>query len=265
MIDLAQHWQVVLVALALIMSRMLAAFSLIPFFVGNSVPVLVRTAFVAALALAVLPMVLAEPGVLAHVTTANMSLYAAKEAGLGLVLGLLAGSGFWVMYTAGTIIEYQAGLTMATTMDPLGGQNDSLVGGLLMQLYTVLFLLGGGLLSLIGMLFESYRIWPLSSLTPVIGSLKLAQIVVHGFEQLLLLAFKVAAPFLILMLAVELALGLLSRFAPQLNVFFLAMPLKILVLAVLLLLYGVLISGSPSLLPTVDFAHLLDPLAAIHE
>jgi len=264
MIDLQQHWQFIFMVLALVMSRMLMAFSVIPFFFGSGVPMLVRTVVVAGLALGLLPLVLADPG-LANLSASNMSMYVAKEAGIGLVLGLLAGVGFWVMYTAGAIIENQAGLSMASTIDPLTGQNDSLVGGLLTQIYTVLFLLGGGLLSLIGMLFESFRVWPPSSMTPIISNLRLAEVVVHGFEEMLLLALKVAAPFLILMLTVEMALGVLSRFAPQLNVFFLSMPLKVLVLALLLLIYGVLVSGSPSLLPTVDFTHLLDPLAAIHE
>ena len=58
------------------------------------------------------------------------------------------------------------GLAFATTIDPLTGQDDSLLGSLLVRLFTTLFLVTGGLLSLISMLFDSYTVWPLSSLTP---------------------------------------------------------------------------------------------------
>ncbi len=46
------------------------------------------------------------------------------------------------------MIEYQAGMAFATTIDPLTGQDESLVGSLLVRLFTTLFLVTGGLLSL---------------------------------------------------------------------------------------------------------------------
>jgi type III secretory pathway component EscT len=59
------------------------------------------------------------------------------------------------------------------------------------------------------------------------------------------LALRVAAPFVLLMLMVEMGLGLLGRYAPQLNVFFLALPLKALVLLLLLMFYSlVLVDGA---------------------
>ena len=63
------------------------------------------------------------------------------------------------------------------------------------------------------------------------------------------------------MLMVEIALGFLSRFAPQLNVFFLALPLKVLVLAVMLLLYGLALANGG--LPIADFTRTLEPLQRV--
>jgi type III secretion protein T len=262
MVDVARQWQLVLMVVALLMSRMLVAFSVIPLFVGNTVPAFIRTIFVAGLAMSLLPLALSDSA-LTTIPLASMMIYIAKEAVIGLVLGLLASAGFWALYIAGTIIEYQAGLTFATTIDPLTGQDDSLVGGLLMRLFTVLFLVTGGLLSLIGMLFESYQLWPLSKMAPVAGNLQLLELVLRAFAEMVILALKVAAPFLILMLLIELALGFLSRFAPQLNVFFVALPLKVLVLAVMLLLYGMVIASSGQLLSIGDLSHVLDPLRGV--
>lgn len=259
MIDVTRDWQVLLTVVALLMTRMLVAFSVIPLFVGTSIPAIIRAAFVAGLSLSLLPMALDDES-LKGVATSALALYAAKEAAIGLVLGLLASAGFWALYMAGTVIEQQAGLAFATTIDPLSGQDDSLVGTLLMRLFTVLFLVAGGLLSLIGLLFDSYKLWPISKLTPAVGTPEVAALVMRALGEMVVLAIKISVPFVILMLLVELALGLLSRFAPQLNVFFVALPLKVLVLVVLLLLYSFVFAGSDEWMATVSLRGLLESL-----
>ena len=257
--DLERQWQVLLMIVALTMSRMLVAFSVIPLFVGNGVPAFIRVVFVAGLSLALLPLALSDQ-TLATVPLVSLPIYVAKEAAIGLVLGLLASIGFWALYAAGAMIEYQAGMAFATTIDPLTGQDESLIGSLLVRLFTTLFLVTGGLLSLLSLLFDSYAAWPLSSLMPVVSSPLLVELLLKALAQLLTTALTVAAPFVIMMLLIEVAFGLLSRFAPLLNVFFVVLPLKVLALAVMLLLYGMVVANSGSLLPLADFTDLLDSL-----
>jgi type III secretion protein T len=257
--QLEQQWQAILTIVALLMSRMLVAFSIIPLFVGNGVPATVRVIFVAGLAFALLPLAFADDA-LASIPLASMPLYVAKEAAIGLILGLLASVGFWALYAAGAIIEYQAGLAFATTIDPLTGQDESLLGSFLVRLFTTLFLVTGGLLSLISMLFDSYAVWPLSSLTPTVANPLLVELLLRALSQLLITALKVAAPFVILMLMIEIAFGLLSRFAPMLNVFFLVLPLKVLALAGMLLLYGMVVANGGATLLLVDFSAALGSL-----
>lgn len=259
MIDLENQWQAVLMVVTLLMSRMLVAFSVIPLFVGNGVPATIRVIFVAGLACALLPLALADDA-LASLPLASIPFYVAKEAAIGLVLGLLASVGFWALYAAGVIIEYQAGLAFATTIDPLTGQEDSLLGSLLVRLFTTLFLVTGGMLSLISMLFDSYSVWPLSSLTPAVTNPVLVEVLLRALSELLITALKVAAPFVILMLMIELAFGLLSRFAPMLNVFFLVLPLKVLALAMMLLLYGMVVANGGTQLLLMDFTGVLGVL-----
>jgi type III secretion protein T len=257
--DLERQWQVLLMIVALTMSRMLVAFSVIQLFVGNGVPAFIRVVFVAGLSLALLPLALSDQ-TLATVPLVSLPIYVAKEAAIGLVLGLLASIGFWALYAAGAMIEYQAGMAFATTIDPLTGQDESLIGSLLVRLFTTLFLVTGGLLSLLSLLFDSYAAWPLSSLMPVVSSPLLVELLLKALAQLLTTALTVAAPFVIMMLLIEVAFGLLSRFAPLLNVFFVVLPLKVLALAVMLLLYGMVVANSGSLLPLADFTDLLDSL-----
>ncbi len=258
--ELSAAWQDMLIAIALLTARMLAAFSVIPLFIGNTVPMTARMAFVVGLSLVLLPHALAQPGISAQIAAESWVVLALKESLLGLVLGLLSSIGFWAVHAAGTIIEHQAGLSMATTIDPTSGQEDTLIGTLFMQIFIVLFLASGGLLAMIGMLFDSYKIWPLASLAPLVGNLELTGVIMRGVAELIAIAVKIAAPFVILMLLLEGALGLLSRFAPQLNVFFLALPLKMLVMTAMLLVYGLAMTDAIRLLPIADFSSILRAL-----
>ena len=68
--------------------------------------------------------------------------------------------------------------------------------------------------------------------------------VIRGIGEL---ALRVAAPFVLLMLMVEVGMGFLGRYAPQFNVFFLAMPIKAIVLLVLLLVYAMVLADGSAL------------------
>jgi len=257
--------EAILIMTSLLMTRMLIAFSILPFFMGQTVPLTVRMALAVALSSLMLPAVLQDPAMLS-ISYPQILFVILKEAGLGLVLGFLSGLGFWALYTAGAIIEFQAGLSMATTIDPNTGQDDSMVGGLMMQMFTMLFLVTGGLLSMIGMLYESYQVWPIPSMTPSMANANLVELALRALNDMLGLALKVAAPFLLLMLMLEIGLGLLSRFAPQLNAFFLAMPLKALILSLVMLLYGAGMSESIRALPITNFDGMLHALREVwHE
>jgi type III secretion protein T len=244
---------IALTALALLMTRMIAAFSVIPLFSGNALPPMVRLCFVASLSLCLLPL-LGPQATLAHTAWSSLLPCLLKEAGLGLVIGLLCSLAFWALYVAGVIVEFQASMTMSTIIDPLLGREDSLLGGLFLQIFTIIFLISGGLLSLIGLLFESYRLWPIAEMTPLVGNLSIVQLLVGSLMQMIELALKTAAPFVILMLTAELSLGLLARFAPQFNVFFLSLPIKVLILTVLLFLYCLLLVDTPQTVP--DFTSM---------
>lgn len=259
MFDPERQWQSIFMVLALLMSRMLVTFSIIPLFASGGIPAGVRTVFVAGLAFSLLPLAFADDA-LTSLPLASVPIYLAKEAAIGLALGLLASIGFWALYAAGAMIDYQSGLAFASTIDPLTGQEESLLGGFLMRLFIVLFLVTGGLLSLISLLFESYVVWPVSSLLPTVASPLLVELMLRALADLLAIALKVAAPFLIMMLMIEIAVGLLSRFAPLLNVFFVVLPLKVLALALMLLLYGMVIASGAAPLPLADFSDSLRQL-----
>jgi type III secretion protein T len=106
-----------------------------------------------------------------------------------------------------------------------------------------LFMAGGGFLLFVGVLLESFAIWPVArlSLVPKLQGFT-------WFEQhlagLMGLALLLAAPALVVMFAVDLSLGLINRFAPQLNLMSVSMSLKgLAATAIWLLLLGQIVQA----------------------
>ena len=109
-------------------------------------------------------------------------------------------------------------------------------------------------------MFQSYVSWPVATFFPYIGS-QWVDFFYGQFGQLLRLCLLLAAPLLIAMFLAEFGLALISRFAPSLNVFILAMPIKSIVASLLLVMYlnGLMEHASDSLLLALDPLSQLRP------
>lgn len=235
-------------------ARIGTAMAMFPMFALTSVPTSVRLTIVTGLSLCLLPTLgPAQLTALGQLDGLSLALLLVKEVAIGFVLGMAGSIGFWAIHAAGVIIENQAGLSMAATVDPLGGEEDSLLGGFLVLVVSLMFVVSGGLLSLLGVLYESFRVWPIAELSPRLEPALWLDAGTHAVRVAGDVALRVAAPFVLMMLMVEVGLGLLGRYAPQFSVFFLALPLKAAVLAALLYVYALVLSDG-SLLPDVTGA-----------
>lgn len=235
----AGHWSSLALLLGLSATRVATAFLLLPLFTPDLVPPLVRNALfiaLAALSLAMQPAV----DVSAWHATDWVRLYA-KEAFIGGAIGLLFGSVLWAFEIAGQVIDLKTGASMAQVLDPLSGHQTSLSGAFLSRLAGFVFMFSGGFLLLVGLLLQSYALWPVGAALPVFkpgGS----TVFEAELSRLMLLGLLIAAPFLVVLYLIEGVLGLINRFAQQLNVFALSSALKVLAAnALLMLLLGSLV------------------------
>ncbi|WP_272572695.1 type III secretion system export apparatus subunit SctT [Providencia sp. PROV258] len=147
-----------------------------------------------------------------------------SEVSIGLILGFCAAIPFWAMDAAGTIIDTMRGSSMASIINPLLGQQSSLFGVLFSQVFNVIFLISGGFNQLIAAIYNSYiSIPPASTLNYHIDAFSF----ISSLWQLMYeLGIRFAMPAIVVIVLVDMALGLINRSAQQLNVFFLAMPIK---------------------------------------
>ena len=124
---------------------------------------------------------------------------------------------------------------MASSVDPLTGSDSTPLGTMLLQAFATYFVSSGAFLVLLGLVYQSYIIWPLTTFVPSFGAAG-PTFYLGLLDSLMMLTVAISGPVIAAMFLSEFGLALISRFAPQLNVFFLAMPVKS-GLAVLVLIF----------------------------
>lgn len=219
-------------AVALTLPRLMALFMVTPFFSGSMITGVTRNGVVLVLAIFVSPVA----GDMPSMSIAMWTLVAAKESLIGLMLGLGFGIFVWAIQSVGDLIDFQTGSGNAAFFDPVGGHQNGPTGEFLGWTVITLFVSAGGLLAMIGVVVDSYRIWPVGSFFPHVGAV-LEEFAVRQGDTLFLWTVKLAAPVIFVLLLVELGMGLIGRAAPQLNVFVFSQPLKSLLANLMLLLF----------------------------
>jgi len=167
-----------------------------------------------------------------------------RELFLGFSLGLALRFLLSGLQMAGNLISLQMGFGMITLIDPQSPAQNTVLGDLLVKIAVLVFLLGDGHHFLLGLLVRSFSEVPMGpglSLSPAL----LTWLAGLG-RWMWQVAVKVAAPLLALFFLLQVALGLVSRAVPQVQVMLLSFPLTIavglLALSLLLTLLGAVLA-----------------------
>jgi flagellar biosynthetic protein FliR len=156
-----------------------------------------------------------------------------QEIIIGAVLGLTARLAISALQVAGSVVAQQMGLGFVTAIDPTQGQQGMLVGNFLTLLGVTLVFATDLHHLVIEALNDSYTLFQPGEM-PLVGDVAqhVTQIVTTAFR----IGIQLAAPFLVFGLLFNLGLGVLSRLMPQMQVFFIGLPLSIMLGLLLLLL-----------------------------
>ena len=253
--DLAKQ---VLYTMALAMPRIVGAMTALSF-LGPSVlgGPLARNGIAAALSFMVYPIV-SEQIEAAQLSGLAFAGAAAKELLVGMLIGAVVMVLFWSIQAVGNFIDNQRGATMASSMDPFVGEQSSPFGLFMTQSMVAVFFCTGIFNSFLDGIYRSYELWPATSFWPSIDG-TVVDFFVAQFVLISQMAVLVGGPVVIAMFLSEIGLGFISRFAPQLNVFFLSMPVKSGVACLMLVFFwGVLIVFFGDLLADLHAPDLLD-------
>lgn len=213
-----------LLALALTLPRVIGAFLMLPLMTGETVPAMVRNSFMVSLAIVALPIAMAASPMEA-MGGAMWAVIVLKEIFIGISIGFCFGIVFWAISAAGNVIDTQVGMSMASIYDPIQGHQASLHGEFLSQLAAWLFMASGAFLVFLDLLMSSYALWPVTSFFPSITGAGIHLFVGH-FSFMMTAMLVMAAPVMVILVVIDLSFGLVNRYAPQLNVFALTLPIK---------------------------------------
>lgn len=205
----------------LVFARMLAFLITLPLFSYRTIPFPYRLGLAFFLSL----LVTSHFGDVNVELGANLIILLIKEVSVGLLIGLIGYMVMSVVQIAGGFIDFQMGFAIANVIDPQTGAQSPLIGQYFYMI-AILFLLSvDGHHILINGMIHSYTTIPLESFLSFGESF--GQFIVLTFNRLFLIAFQMALPLVGSLFLVDVALGIIARTVPQLNVFVVGLPLKI--------------------------------------
>jgi flagellar biosynthetic protein FliR len=213
----------VLFGYMLVMTRIAALIMVVPVLGEAAISPRIRFSLAFLIALVVYPVVQGTlPPVAASPFGLGVQIFI--EMMIGLFIGGCARLVMSAINVAGTVIAFQSGLSVAQGFDPSQGSQGTLISTFLVLIATVLIFITNLHHLLIAAIVHSFQQFP-SGQVPDVGNM--AELAINIMAQAFLLAVQIAAPFLVYGLVFYMGLGLVARLMPQLQVFFIAMPLNI--------------------------------------
>jgi flagellar biosynthetic protein FliR len=204
-------------------TRISAALLVAPVFSARSVSIRLRIVLAAALTFIVYP--LYEWPVIDVLTGSGFVLFL-QQIALGILMGFILQIAFAAISAAGDYIAVSMGLSFAMMADPNNGHQTPILSQLFVIIATLLFLTVGAHLVLIEMLLDSFRLIPVDEIAfnaeLVADFLRWTSIIFTG-------GMMIALPAMMTLLVKNMAMGVVSRAAPSLNVFAVGFPAAMLV------------------------------------
>ncbi|MGK5115289.1 MULTISPECIES: flagellar biosynthetic protein FliR [unclassified Geodermatophilus] len=217
-----------LAALLLGTARAAGFVLLSPPFNSRAIPAPVKGALAMALSVALMTRIAPE---LPEPTTGFLVVGAVTEVVVGAALGFLVQLLFAAVQYAGDLIDMTGGFTLQPAYDPMSMTTNSAIGRLHHLLATTLLFTSGGHLLIVRGFATSYEGLPVAGGIPTD---QLGQVLITAFSMMFLAALQIAGPMVAVLLLADVALALLSKAAPALNIFAFGFPVKIMLTLTLL-------------------------------
>lgn len=215
----------------LIIGRMTGCVAFNPLLGRRGLPALVKAGFILALSVCVFTVTPVTRGF--PDSMLGLALVFLMEMFLGYILGLVINLFFYIPLMAGSIIDMQMGLSMASTYDPASGIQTTATSNVLNTLMSLLFFAANGHQTLIRIFAASGRVVPYGTVS--LGE-DLYGAVLEIFIDCTILGIKLAMPILAAELMGQVGMGILMKVIPQINVFVINIDLKLIIGLVLVML-----------------------------
>lgn len=220
----------------LVFARVGSMMMLMPGFGESNIPVRIKLAIALLLTLIILP--LHRDAYQVDLTSISaLGVLMVHEIVIGIVLGATARVTLSALAVAGSVIAQQLGLGFVTAVDPTQGQQGVLIGNFLSILGMTLLFATDSHHLVIAALNESYRIFSPGEVMP---SGDVAALATRAFATAFKIGLQLSAPFLVFGLVFNIGLGVLARLMPAMQVYFVGVPLSIMIGFVI---FGIVLAG----------------------
>jgi len=206
-----------------ILVRVAAMLAVIPFFESRNVPVLVKSGLAMTVTWLLLPQVRALPPSL-NASPVLFALGLASEVMIGLIIGFMLQLVFVGVQLAGQTAGFQMGLAIANVVDPASSMQIPILSQFLNLFALMIFLSLDIHHYFIKALVDSFGIIPFWA-ARFDGNI--FKFLVWTVSNAFVIAVKIGAPVMVALLLTSMALGLIARTVPQMQIFIVAMPVKI--------------------------------------
>ena len=216
--------EIVVFGLALI--RISAFFFTWPLFSQFTVSSPIKVLFSLAVTACVLPSV-SRAGLPKDAIEVGLMWIAAKEAFVGLFLGFISRLLFYAIEAGGNVISTSMGLSSATVFNPASGSNSTVLEKFFLVIATLLFLALNAHHSFLTAIVESFTAVPISPTGIDLAALGVERGGGQMIQQVTIAGLKMAAPVMVVIFFLNVAMGIIGRAVPQINVLVTSLPVNI--------------------------------------
>ena len=207
----------------LVFARLLGFFRFAPVFSRKEIPALVKIPVAILITGLILPLLSPEK-VMSECDSFALSLF--LNIVVGAIIGYMARLIVIAIDCGAEMINMQMGLTSATTLDPSSSSQVSILSNIISLMGLLIFINLGGIFWLFKALMHSFEIFPIYAVHIPLEHLARMDLLIKLSSNTLYMGLQIASPILLATLAQDIILGVISRTAPQVNVFQLSFLFK---------------------------------------
>lgn len=216
-----------LIFFVLIFIRISGIFFFTPFFSSNATNRIIKGGFAFSIAIILYSVVPKDSDLLKDIRFYQLLFLVIKELMVGLIIGYFMIIVFSIVQIAAQAYSMQMGLGMVNVLDPISQVQLPVLGQFKYLFLLSIFFIFGMHRHIISVLIDSFYKFKIGTLT--YNTNALVSILLKDFSYYFMLALKLALPIMGVLFIVDITLGIMARIAPQMNVFFIGMPLKLMV------------------------------------
>ncbi len=206
----------------LVMIRTSGIFIFSPFFSSQNIPNTMKIGLSFSVSLLITSVLSISP----DLSNEIFLLLIIKELMVGIIIGFISYAFFSAFYVMGQIVDMKIGFGMANVIDPQNKIQVPLMGNFYYILSFLLLMSMNGHHSIISALIDSYNFIPIGSFKYTGDTMNL---LVYSLSKSFEIGFKLSTPIVAIIFLTDVVLGIISKTIPQMNVFVVGMPLKVLI------------------------------------